>query len=387
MTGFGIAAAGLALLVAGCGGGPGDTVEVTKTRLASVPSHQALPDLSLVERVFGRDRARRMQSQKRGGARPGLPGPVDGVKFLNYTVPDGWEELPVAQFRDINLRLPGTRAEIVLTFLQSDGGGLVANVDRWRGQVQMPPMTQEEIAALETRTVFNQPATYVELFGPYRGMMGGGVEEGAIFGAIFSKQGGTLFAKMTGEKAVLEAQRGGFHVFLDSLGVNPDYPTEPSPHGGASASGAAGAKQLPPSPLTWAGPEGWTEVPRTNQFREVTFVRDGLEMYVSTATGGAFQNIKRWAGQLGLPAPDEASLGELERVPMMGVSAYIFDEVGTLKGMRDKVGKPGSRMLAALAEKGSLIVTVKMTGPDAQVAAARPAFLALVGSLKARQNH
>ena len=377
-----LAAAGLVA----CGGGASDTVQITTTRLGQQPSHVARTGLDMLERTYGAERVAAERARAQAN-RPGLPPSQTGEKPLLYDVPEGWEELPPAQFRDVNLRLlRDPSAEIVLTFLANDGGGLRPNVDRWRGQVGMAPMTDADVQALKTRTVFNQPATYVELFGPYQGMRGPRIEEGGIFGAIFSRGGGTLFVKMTGTQEVLEAERGQFHAFLDSLEINMAATTAAQPH--AQAGGTSGHAGPPPttrrSPLEWAAPEGWTEEPSTSQFREVTFRRGALEMYVSTARGNALDNITRWAGQIGQPALDDAALAELERADMMGRSGYIYEAEGALRGMGAPTGKPGQAMLAALVEGSGQIVTVKLTGKAADVRAARPDFMALVASLKAR---
>ncbi|MEM8714029.1 MAG: hypothetical protein AAGG01_24055, partial [Planctomycetota bacterium] len=323
-------------------------------------------------RTYGPERVAAERRNAQGGS-------AAGANPLLYDVPEGWEELPRAQFRDINLRLlRDPSAEMVLTFLQSDGGGLVPNIDRWRGQVGMEPMTQTEIAALTTRTVFGRDATYVELFGPYQGMRGPKIEDGGIFGAIFSQGGGTLFVKMTGSREVLEAEREHFHAFLDSLEVNRNM----GPASGAAGGQAGGAKT---SPIEWDALSGWTEVPSTSQFREVTFRKDGIEMYVSTARGNALDNITRWAGQIGQPALDEEALAKLERVEMMGRQGYIYAAEGTLQAMGAPAGKPGQGMLAALVEGAGQIVTVKLTGSAEAVAEARSDFLTLVTSLRARQ--
>lgn len=352
---------------------PADTVDITATRLASRPSHTAREGLSLLERTYGPEALARERARQ-GGNRPGMQPTASGQNPLIYDVPEGWEELPRAQFRDINLRLKrDNSAEMVLTFLANDGGGLIPNIDRWRGQVGLSPMSSEEVEGLTTRTIFGKDATYVELFGSYQGMSGPRIDDGGLFGAIISERGGTLFAKMTGSREVLEAERESFHSFLDSLDINREAAAAPSTGGRTS-------------PLVWDSIPGWTEVPSTSQFREVTFRRDGIEMYVSTAMGDALANITRWAGQIGQPPLDEAALGELERVDMLGRSGYVYEATGSLSGMGGGPGKPGQAILAALVEAGGQIVTVKLTGPEADVQAARSDFMTLVASLRARQS-
>ncbi|MEL6713314.1 MAG: hypothetical protein AAFP86_06045 [Planctomycetota bacterium] len=141
------------------------------------------------------------------------------------------------------------------------------------------------------------------------------------------------------------------------------------------------------SPLTWAAPSGWSEEPPTSQFREVTFRRGGMEMYLSLARGDIAGNVARWAGQLGQPAPDDAALAALERVPSLGVEAVVYEGVGSLTSMRSRTPVPGQRMLAAIVRPengGGSIVTLKLTGPDEDVAAAKADFMDVLSSLGVR---
>ena len=119
--------------------------------------------------------------------------------MFDYEVPAGWEELPPTQFRIINLQVPAEPqpAQVSLTMLMGDGGGVRANIDRWRRQVGLAPMSQEEFLGLEERTMFDQPATYVELEGSYEGMDGTRITNAGLFGAVFARGQSALRKKMT----------------------------------------------------------------------------------------------------------------------------------------------------------------------------------------------
>lgn len=310
--------------------------------------------------------------------------------MFDYELPDGWEEQPPTQFRIINLRVPAESptagspaAEVTLTMLMGDGGGVRANIDRWRRQVGLAPMSDEEFLGLGQRILFDQPATYVELEGSYEGMDGTRITDAGLFGAVFARGQSALFVKMTGPSELLVAQRSAFLGFLDSLSLG----SPPGGDGGAGAApgGGAGARAgAPPSSLSWATPYGWTEEAATSSFREVTFRKGAVEMYISVARGGVLANINRWAGQLGLDPLDQAGLEALETTSMLGLTATIFEGVGALQGMRDPAPKPDQRMLAAIVESGGVIVTLKAIGPSEDVAAIRGDFLGLAGSIGAR---
>lgn len=355
-------ATALALLATACeDGATGDVATIEETRLVAAPYRTARPGTTLRQRIFGPS-----------GVNPNSVAASDRMQTppvapFVYDVPEGWTPLqPRPPFRQINLQHESDpRAEWTLA-MYPDRGGLSANINRWRRQVGLGPLTESEVAALPKRRVFNDQATLLEVYGPYSGMGGASIEDGGLRGAIFARQGVTLFVKMVGPREIVESSGEAFGAFLDSLGLD--------------------AESTPAGPsLAWSGPDGWTEEPSRSQFREVTFRRDELEMYVSLARGGVKDNVNRWASQLGKDPLDDGELAALERVPSLGGTAVVYDASGALRGMRDPVAKENQRMTAAVVNppgRGDVIVTLKLTGPDEDVVAARTAFDAVLASLE-----
>ena len=364
-----------AIALTGCG--PGEVVEIDGRRTSERPTLPVRPDAKVTERLPLRQRPGAAKpSEPVDPARGSAPSGAELAAMFEYDLPSGWEELPPTQFRVINLLIPGEQpAEVTLSMLMGNGGGVRANLDRWRRQVGLAPMEDEEFLALGERTLFDQPATYVELQGSYEGMDGRKIPDAGLFGAVFAREQSALFVKMTGPAGLLDAQRDAFHGFLDSLALAERQATAPGagPPAGPSTSW-----------LRWESPEGWSEEAASSSFREVTFRQGAVEMYISTARGGVLANVNRWAGQLGLETLDEAGLGALETTPMLGRTATVFEGVGDLQGMRDPAPKPDQRMLAAIVENAGVIVTLKATGPSADVAAIRTDFLRLANSIGVR---
>lgn len=358
----------------GCG--PGDVVEIDGRRTSERPTLPVRPNATVTDRLPLTQRpVQGAAGQGAAGPAQEVPDPARGsapsaaqlAELFEYEVPEGWEQLPPTQFRIVNLRLGAEPpAEITLVMLMGDGGGVRANVDRWRRQVGLAPMSDEEFLALEDRTLFDNPAKYVELRGSYEGMDGTRIADAGLYGAIFARNQSALFVKMTGPADVLADQRDAFHGFLDSLVLaDPQTPARSSS-------------------LRWDTPAGWAEEQASSQFREVTFRKGDVEMYVSVARGGVLANVNRWAGQLGLEPMDQAGLDALPTTPMMGMTATVFEGVGSLRGMRDPAPKPDQRMLAAIVEDGGMIVTLKATGPSAAVSEIRDDFLGLAASIGPR---
>lgn len=353
-------------------GATGDRVAISDVRVAPVAYAEAALGMGVRERlgVAGAD-----ASDAAGAAQPAPP------RFL-YDVPAGWKALPPRMFRDINLQHEEVASTQLTATAFNDRGGLRGNVDRWRREVGLAPLTDAEFEALPTRPVMGQPATYIELRGSYAGMGDVQLDDATVLGAIGKAEDLTLFVKMVVPTDMADEQRAVFDGFLDSLAINTE-PAPPRADADPRAVGPAGATDSRSSPLRWDAPEGWAVEPPRNMFREVTFRSGGVEMYASLARGGVEGNVNRWAGQLGLEPLDDGALAALERVRTEGAGeAVVFEGTGSLQAMGSPMPVPGQRMLAAVAVPGDgRIVTLKMTGPDADVAARKDVFMSVLRSL------
>lgn len=379
-------AAGAALL-AGCEeGATGPEAGITRTRVAKRAYGTGSPTDTIDDRFGG---------QLQRVAPPARPA---RAKFT-YVLPEGWKALPPRQFRDINLVLADTDSSQLTVTSFPDRGGLKGNIDRWRAEMGKPPTTEAELEGLETIEVLGEPAVILDMSGPYKGMGALALEEARFFGAVGKLEEQTLFVKMIVPGDRGEEQRAVFEDFLAGLQgemVAPEsapaipkgseMPASHPPLPGA-ATNAGGDEPAPAreSRLGWTSPAGWSELPSTNMFREVTFRKGAVEMYASFARGDVGPNVNRWAGQLGMAALDGEALAALPRVETLGTQAVVFEGEGALSAMGSRTPKPGQRMIAAVAPlegPGGTLVTLKMTGPDADVAAARDDFMSVLTSLQ-----
>ena len=145
-----------------------------------------------------------------------------GAPKLVWDTPEGWTEAPATQMRDVNLRFgENGEGECYLTRLSGGGGGLVANVNRWRGQMNLPDASAEEIAALPKKPLFTQDATFISIGGDFGGMGGGTAKKDyKLLGLIYATPSAAITVKMTGPKALVEANAAKFDAFTASLDVN-----------------------------------------------------------------------------------------------------------------------------------------------------------------------
>ena len=163
----------------------------------------------------------RMPSQMAGGGGEAAPQGAGGDAAMPFvwTTPEGWTQKTGLPMRDLSFVFGANEeGECYLSRLPGAGGGLTPNVNRWRGQMGLAPMTDAEIAALPKKMMFGLEGTYVDLSGAFSGMGGGpGKENYRMLGVILSSDSGAVFVKMTGPAELITAQQANFDAFCASL--------------------------------------------------------------------------------------------------------------------------------------------------------------------------
>ena len=138
---------------------------------------------------------------------------VGGFKF---TVPGDWEERPLKSSVLLGeFSIPGAGGPARLT-LSSAGGGIEANLGRWRGQFNPGPGDAESVQS-DIKFV-GQTGTLIELSGTFADMFGGGKpnKNWKMLGVAIPLGGTDFFVKMTGPAAAVTARRDEFVKFIES---------------------------------------------------------------------------------------------------------------------------------------------------------------------------
>lgn len=296
---------------------------------------------------------------------------------LQWDTPAGWTERPPAQYRDANFLVPGDeRAECYLTTLVGEAGGMDANINRWRKQVSLPPLSPAEIAALPRIPWLGGEAVYVDFEGHWTGMAGDQAEEGwRLVGLAQVTDMQSRFLKLVGPADVIGSQIAAFRELADSFHADT----------GAENTSPAAADMQRTASLTWRAPISWTRGPE-KAMREVTyFAGEGgrVECYVTLldgSAGGVLANINRWCGQMGAPTLTEADLGQLEHVSMAGSDGVL---VRLERGAGASAAEGQELLLGAVGLLAERALFVKLTGPRAAVEAQRAALIEFCQSLEA----
>jgi hypothetical protein len=148
-------------------------------------------------------------------ANPAAPEPVG----ITWDVPDGWTEAPstssfiTAVFEAKN---EAGDARITVSSLTNDGGGVLQNINRWRGQVGLGPIQQFEEQPMTPITVAGQVAGVIDLSAPEGA--GASLERLMVVFIPRPDQGLTWYFKMSGPSATLDEQKQAFTEFVESVG-------------------------------------------------------------------------------------------------------------------------------------------------------------------------
>ncbi len=142
-----------------------------------------------------------------------------GRSGISWHLPEGWIEQAPADMRVgsfIAKAANGQEVDISIVPLTGMAGGMLANINRWRGQIQLPSLEETDLDGQTKKiTLGNRPMTYVD-FSSADPLIEGKYKK-RIIAAIYEHQGKTWFFKMTGEEEAIGSVEAGFKKFLSDL--------------------------------------------------------------------------------------------------------------------------------------------------------------------------
>lgn len=132
-----------------------------------------------------------------------------------WDVPTGWQAQPPGPLvlaRYVVTEADG-RAEVTVSAFPGDSGGLLANVNRWRGQIGLEPVQAADAEKLVER--FDGPSGQVSLV-DMTGTDRATGQPTRLLGAMLPRGGQTWFFKLRGDGPVVDRQRPVFLKFVQS---------------------------------------------------------------------------------------------------------------------------------------------------------------------------
>ena len=134
---------------------------------------------------------------------------------LTWTAPPNWQSKAGSAMRKATFAIPGEggqSAELSVTAFPGDVGGEIANVNRWRGQLQLDPLADSEVAKSVTRLEANGlKIGVVDIANP------NAAAPTRLLGAMVPFEGATWFFKLTGPDALVAKEKPAFLNFLQTL--------------------------------------------------------------------------------------------------------------------------------------------------------------------------
>lgn len=313
-----------------------------------------------------------------------------------WVIPQGWIEKPNSSGSRIASygisAADGRSADVSVSVLNGTGGGALENVNLWRNQLGLGPVTVEELGKLSRLVrIGSREAVSYELVGERAAE--GQSQTNRTLVAIMPAGEMTVFFKLTGEQALVAENREKYLEWLKSVNTGEDTaeapasagsaPSSPST-GGTSPGAAADASGLP----QWTVPAGWQREGE-RPMRLATFSVPGepggkaSDLSISTlggSGGGLLANVNRWRGQLGLTSwTEEALQKEVQVIDVNGAKVTIVDLVGD-KNPQGEARR--TRILAAVQVQGGSSWFYKLTGDDTAVARERENFMGFVRSIR-----
>jgi hypothetical protein len=190
----GLTAGALLVVLAGCG--RDDVSHYRVPKQAGSPAGETIP----------------------GAGMPGMAGSVppppdvSTTGELQWALPKGWTDSRAGGMRYATLKptAPG-KIDVSVTVFPGPAGGEIANVNRWRNQIGLPPV--DEAALARDRKALKSPAGSVAIFD----YTSDGQTKTRLVAAILFAGGNSWFVKMVGDAGPVAASRADFIRLLESL--------------------------------------------------------------------------------------------------------------------------------------------------------------------------
>ena len=145
-------------------------------------------------------------------ALPGMQSFADSASEITYQTPESWTELPPSSIRKANFKISNASgtAEVSITVFPGDVGGLLANINRWRQQIELNPIPESSLNESITSVIIsNHQGYFLKLEGNTQSILGG----------ILPFHGSTWFIKMQGDILAVDEEVETFKRFLSSIRI------------------------------------------------------------------------------------------------------------------------------------------------------------------------
>ena len=275
---------------------------------------------------------------------------------IHWSVPQGWrEDRTPREFRLTTFFADSGKVEISVSAFAGAAGGISANINRWRSQLQLQPLSESVIDHTLEMVEGSEPL--VRVFDETNGQR--------IVAAIVAPgDGQTWFIKAMGTPDSIGGVRQSLVEFATSLRLantgkvnSAPSPTQSSTMNSAVAGNGTGAVER--AVAAWSAPGHWRREQTNSQMVAAVWATDSgcrvtltpLRRDAMTAISG----INMWRSQIGLPVVGNLAEADLEH---FSDTASLFDAVA-------EDGE--QRIVAAIVQGPVQNWYIKLTGSATEV--------------------
>lgn len=302
--------------------------------------------------------------------------PAGKSQQVDWDVPEQWRQLQQEK-REFRVAVfeagsGNNHLEIVVSAF-ADQGGPLANINRWRRQLNLGRITDGDLVDLidpfENKGIIG---VMVDMTGPEPE---GGSEPGKrLVGAIMRDAAGiSWYVKALARPSVVSLHKDAIVRFAQSFRFRGD------PLQLANQTGRSDEDHI-----KWDTPEDWLLDPAPPAFAIASFIvkeaKDTFRMTVTPLSGtggGALANINRWRRQVGLPPVQKLDDQPAMQLDVAGSPSAILDLIGPAEPSRE-----AKRILVALVARRQQTWFFKMVGPHSVVEGQKKAFEQFLRSVR-----
>jgi hypothetical protein len=155
-----------------------------------------------------------MPTNQPGSGMPNIDPPPTptGADALAWKLPKGWTEARAGGMRFATLKpsTPG-KVDVSVVMLPGAAGGELPNVNRWRGQIGLPPV--DEASRAQLRKEVKSKAGAISLYD----FTNDAANQQRMVVGLLLVDGRSWFLKMVGDASAVEPARADFLALLETL--------------------------------------------------------------------------------------------------------------------------------------------------------------------------
>jgi len=158
------------------------------------------------------------QDMQSMGAGMGMA-PAASSRDIEWKLPSGWQDQPPSSMRVGSFLAKGSNGQAVdisVVPLSGEAGGDLSNINRWRGQINLEPISDADLPQnSKTITPAGRSMLWVDIVS--REPLVDNKYPKRLIAAVYKQGNRTWFFKMTGEDKAVEETKPTFLQFLKSL--------------------------------------------------------------------------------------------------------------------------------------------------------------------------